>query len=127
MKKIIYILFFIASAITTRAQNLQFNQVLTYYNTGVQTSPVSVGFVPTGKVWKIEHVAGHRAQSYPLNFSIGQVNTNSYNMNLSMNPVNAYPHGPIWLKAGDEIRVWDGSQNYPVYYFFSIIEFNLVP
>ena len=106
--------------------NLQFNQVITLTGT-LTTSPVTLGTVPSGKVWKIEHNATHR-NGYPAWVSFVCSGTPSYG-NFSQVSTTGQTHadGAIWLKSGDYIEIQYGSVNYPASYFFSILEFNIVP
>ena len=96
--------------------NLQFNQVLTF--TGSATGNITLDTVPVNKVWKIE------AHSSDINQILININDfrYDYNYNGSMNT------SPIWLKAGDILSLTTSpfccnSRHY----FFSILEFNIIP
>jgi hypothetical protein len=107
--------------------NLQFNQVLTFTGSPT-TSPYIVGTVPVGKVWKIENFASERGQ-YPANISFvcNNVASNAYLGNIAYPPNQLKFDGPIWLKAGDYIQILNSTAGNPSNFFFSILEFNIVP
>lgn len=107
--------------------NLQFNQVVTLTGT-ITTSPVVVGTVPVGKVWKIEHSASER-NGYAANISFVCNNVASYPYfgGTGNPPIQGHVKGPIWLKSGDYIQLINSSVSYPSHYFFSIVEFNVIP
>jgi hypothetical protein len=130
MKKLVYILFLNLFCLTGYSQyNLQFNQVVTLNGVGIGCQNTSVGSVPTGKVWKLEAWTNSNEVAIYFNGTIynnhylaGWGNSNGQQFQLSSNL------NPIWLKAGDNISVTISNQfcqNRS--YFFSIIEFNLVP
>jgi hypothetical protein len=126
MKNILFFSF-LSLAVYGRSQgNLQFNQILTFgglsnagalasnLNNYLYSSPPYT--VPSGKVWKIENVnVSNSSQNIIVN-------------NLYVGPVPTGLNGtsPLWLKAGDVIRL--AQSNSTIYtHFFSIIEFNVVP
>lgn len=123
---------FILSALYIKAQTttLQFSQVVTLTSASVTTSPYTIGAVPTGKVWKIEHMAGYRSGGYMPSFVFyinGVQSPDLYSIGLtSYFYPNQYPKETIWLKAGDELRIINSSISYPSNYFVSIIEFSVV-
>ena len=118
--------FFILGSLNAQG-NLQFNQVVTLTGT-LTTSPVVVGTVPAGKVWKIEHSASER-NGYAANISFVCNNVASYPYFGSTGnpPTQGHVKGPIWLKSGDYIQLINSSVSYPSHYFFSIVEFNVIP
>jgi hypothetical protein len=110
--------------------SLQFSQVLTFAGNSITTSPYTIGTVPAGKVWKVEHMAGYRSGGYLPSFVFFVNGVQSYDVygttvSNYFYP-NQYPKGVIWLKAGDEIRILYGSGSYPANYFISVIEFSVV-
>jgi hypothetical protein len=119
---------FAAGRLAAQGNTLVFNQVLTFANSNITVSPYVIGSVPAGKVWKIEYMGSYKT-SYPNSFVINTGTTEcdfgvfSYGTPTS----NATPHGPIWLKAGDVIKVLMGTITNPITYFISVIEFNVVP
>lgn len=134
MKKL-FLIGFAASLIllNTRlhAQNaLQFSRVVTLAASNITTTPHTIGVVPAGKVWKVEHMAGHRGGNAPsFAFYIDGLQTEAfYSINMtSYYYPNQYPKGVVWLKAGDELRFLYCSGSNVGYYFISIIEFTVVP
>ena len=127
MKRILFvfsILFFLClGAQKSFAQgNLQFNQVLTggfVQSTGSTSSSFTV---PVGKVWKIEAITS----SATGNNQYFQVNGNNAAIIFHSNG-NGYPLcQTIWLKAGDSFSIYNNSAGIATY-FYSIIEFNIVP
>lgn len=129
MKKTIYIFFLFLGLTSLKSfsqGNLQFNQVLSLGginnvvnpNSGSYLAYVSQTFVvPSGKVWKIEHVG-----FFNNNGMAGVVINGRTTAFTTVNPQSA---GTIWLKAGDQIAF--GSSASQGDYFASIIEFNIVP
>jgi hypothetical protein len=128
MKSLSFLFFtLILSTIGFSQGNLQFNQVVTLTGTTI-IDPFTLATVPAGKVWKIEHSSAYRAGSpayvsYVCNnvsspISLPQTNWASYKLQVD---------GPIWLKAGDSIKFSYSSANNATDYFFSILEFNIVP
>jgi hypothetical protein len=107
--------------------NLQFNQVLTFggiLNSGAVSSNTgsyihsSISYtVPTEKVWKIENMSSNYSNTTLIinNFLVGSVNS-------------IIGNSPLWLKAGDLIIFGaTNSSSTNESYFFSIIEFNIIP
>ncbi len=127
MRFFLSMLFFSFALAIWSQGNLQFNQVVTLTGTTI-IDPFTLATVPAGKVWKIEHSSAARAGSpayvsYVCNnvsspISLPQSNWASYKLQVD---------GPIWLKAGDSIKFSYSSNNNATDYFFSIIEFNVVP
>lgn len=127
MKNLLFFTFLLISLSFTAQGNLQFNQVVTLTGTTI-IDPFTLATVPAGKVWKIEHSSAARGGSpanvsYVCNnvsspISLPQTNWATYKLQVD---------GPIWLKAGDSIKFTNSSANYATDYFFSIIEFNIVP
>jgi len=109
--------------------NLQFNQVIS--NTGTASGTYSYTSpswtVPANKVWKIEAAAPFAG----LNTShvTRSIQVNSGNAWASYSLLSGDPT-PIWLKAGDQVRL-EASANccntYLFTYHISAIEFNIVP
>ena len=104
--------------------NLQFNQVLTYGGTlnagSVSANNTNYTYgspaytVPSGKVWKIESAMSSGGSALLVN----NLYAGSISSSISMSP--------LWLKAGDILRC-AGNANSAYTYFFSIIEFNIIP
>ena len=104
--------------------NLQFNQVLTQTVTLTGTSSSSVLTVPAGKVWKIEQMLD--TYSYAGTSGYFKINGKQFYIHEMPNSTQYITKGPIWLKAGDTFCVYNtASGSYD--YFYSIIEFNIVP
>lgn len=106
--------------------SLQFNQVLSYSgsDSGNWTYASPSWTVPAGKVWKIEaasaNIGGAVAQQVEIDPGGG----------FAAVGLDSYNRLPIWLKAGDQVRLRAsrsccGTANFS--YFISIIEFNVVP
>lgn len=109
--------------------NLQFNQVVSHSGTASgtfsYTSPTWT--VPANKVWKIEAAA-----------PFAGLNTAHVTRSIQVNSGNAWgaysllsgDPTPIWLKAGDQVRL-EATANccntYPFSYHISVLEFNVVP
>jgi hypothetical protein len=104
--------------------NLQFNQVLTYGGT-LNAGSISANYgnvqnsspaytVPSGKVWKIESVMTNGTVHLLVN------NLFAGGVGSGIGPIST-----LWLKAGDVIRFGYSSSAYT--YFFSGIEFNIIP
>jgi hypothetical protein len=132
MRKILLGTILVLSAYLIYAQTttLQFSRVVTLAGTNITTTPYTIGTVPAGKVWKIEHMGGYRSGGYlpAFVYYIDGVQTTdfySYAVTSYYYP-NQYPRGVVWLKAGDEIRIINSSGSYPSNYFVSIIEFSVV-
>jgi hypothetical protein len=129
MKKILYtifvsfIAFFAMPTFTAQAQgNLQFNRVISESINLNPSQSSTLITVPAGKVWKIEAVEANHSGSASCKYEIsGQqfLISNGYPTQIN--------HG-LWLKAGDTFRVSNGptgGNNIP--YYYSILEFNIVP
>jgi hypothetical protein len=122
MKLLITSLFLALCSLVYSQANLQFNQVLSgtgiLGNNGVST----IITVPTDKVWKIESVNGWADSGSRLGLTINGVPT------LVSSAIF-----PVWLKAGDTFRLTvltnpgTGYAYGPMNYYYSIIEFNIVP
>ncbi|MEI6766619.1 MAG: hypothetical protein WCM76_13380 [Bacteroidota bacterium] len=131
MKKIVFSIVFVLGAFAAICQTntLVFNQVITLGGNSTQNSYV-IGTVPSGKVWKIEHMAGYRSGGYMPDYIFNINGSDTYSLySLALTSYyypNKMPSGPIWLKAGDQVKVLYGSGSSPVYYFISAIEFNVV-
>jgi hypothetical protein len=125
MKKILtlFIAILITSSLSSFAQgNLQFNRVISESINLNPSQSSTLITVPAGKVWKIEAVEASHSGSASCKYEI-----NGQQFLIS----NGYPtqinHG-LWLKAGDTFRVSNGptgGNNIP--YYYSILEFNIVP
>ena len=72
--------------------------------------------VPSGKVWKIESAMSNNitTRMFVNNLLVGS-------MGSSLSAMS-----PLWLKAGDVLRIGN-SDNPGSTYFFSGIEFNIIP
>lgn len=102
------------------AQNLQFSQVLTYSaQTYVANQDISIGTVPSGKVWKIESL------NQVTHYCSYAVNGITLNNDMTTYTNNTFCTLPIWLKEQDNLsfRCSNGNSSY----FVSIIEFTIVP
>jgi len=108
--------------------NLQFNQVISFggvLNAG-SISGTNIGSplygsltytVPSGKVWKIESAMSNNGGTTLLfvnNLLAGTVGSGLSAMS------------PLWLKAGDIVRMGNSSNPLNTY-FLSGIEFNIIP
>ena len=128
MKRIFLFFFFaIVACLSTQKSlaqgNLQFNRVIStslVLNAGQSSSLITV---PAGKVWKIEsitaNVSGNSNHTYEINGNA-----------LAIFPISSPPeinYGK-WLKAGDTFKVSNSPYGAnPTTYYYSIIEFNIVP
>jgi hypothetical protein len=103
--------------------NLQFNQVLMLTSTA--SSDNSLGTVPAGKVWKLESVGGGTTSD--VSIRINGVNGGMFNNNYGGYSGIYYNscHLPIWFPAGTQLGF--GGNNGTSLFWFSIIEFNVVP
>ncbi len=128
--KNIFLFLFLSFAFKLNAQgNLQFNQVITLNGTPSPCTLVNIDTVPIGKIWKIESWTNSNEVSiyfnnsqYNNHYLAVWGNNNGTQMQLSTN------FNPIWLKAGDIISVMISNQFCQARpYFFSILEFNVVP
>ncbi|MBM3164662.1 MAG: hypothetical protein FJZ80_04290 [Bacteroidetes bacterium] len=127
MKNLLFLVFFFLMGTFNAQGNLQFNQVVTLTGT-LTTSPVVVGTVPAGKVWKIEHSASERnGYAAIISFVCNNVASYPYLGSTGHPPTQGHVKGPIWLKSGDYIQLINSSVSYPSHYFFSIVEFNVIP
>lgn len=122
MKILILALFsFLGSQLYSQG-NLQFNQVLTGSATLGTNGVSTILTVPAGKVWKIESVNGWADCGSRLGITLNTISTLASTSNF-----------PIWLKAGDTFRLTvlinpgSGSACGPMNYYYSIIEFNIIP
>lgn len=109
--------------------NLQFNQVVSHSGTssGTYSYTSPTWTVPANKVWKIEAAA-----------PFAGLNTSHVTRTIQVNSGNAWgaysllsgDPTPIWLKAGDQVRL-EASANccntYTFSYHISVLEFNIVP
>jgi hypothetical protein len=124
--KIIILSFFLFSFSFLFSQgNLQFNQVITYggnlnagsisTNNGSFTYSSPAYTVPSGKVWKIENVMSYNSIIMIVN------NLIAGSVGSGIGPIST-----LWLKAGDVLRFANSSISTNSY-FFSGIEFNIIP
>jgi hypothetical protein len=125
MKILILSFFLLPFSFLFSQGNLQFNQVLTYggtLNAGListnngnyqYSSPAYT--VPSGKVWKIESV-----------MSVNSIHMIVNNLAVGNMGSGQSPTFPLWLKAGDVLRFAYSSSSANTY-FFSGIEFNIIP
>jgi hypothetical protein len=118
MKKILLFFIILFLSNTANSSNLVFNQVITYSGTSSYNSTngvilVTLGVVPSGKVWKIENYSLTNSNAFQL---INGLRTSVFNLQNFNN---------FWLKAGDSI----GIEQFSSYtnYHVSIIEYNIVP
>jgi hypothetical protein len=122
MKILILTFFLVLCSLLYSQGNLQFNQVLsgsgTLGNNGASTTLT----VPADKVWKIESVNGWADSGSRPGLTINGVST-----------LISTATFPIWLKAGDTFRLTvlsnpsSGNALGPLNYYYSIIEFDIVP
>ena len=122
MKILILSFFLVLCSLLYSQGNLQFNQVLsgsgTLGNNGASTTLT----VPADKVWKIESVNGWADSGSRPGLTINGVST-----------LISTATFPIWLKAGDTFRLTvlsnpsSGNAFGPLNYYYSIIEFDIVP
>jgi hypothetical protein len=102
--------------------NLQFNQVISASATLGLNGASAVVTVPVDKVWKIESVNGWADCGSRLGITINTIPTLVSNAKF-----------PIWLKSGDLLRMTvqinaaSGVACGPMNYYYSIIEFNIIP
>lgn len=113
MRKCFVIFLFFSASVISKAQNLQFSQVL-FYSGEIGLTMQNGGTiysVPQGKTWKVESlsVSQSNSMSFKLNGTIFRTQNMSY---------------PIWLKSGDTIQVFvDNPSQYSGQFYMSIIEF----
>ncbi len=125
-KQFIYLsfLFFFFLVSKTHAQgSLQFNQVLMLTSTAGFDN--ALGVVPAGKVWKIESVGGGTTGDAYI--KINGLNGGMFNNNYAGYTGLYYNscHLPIWLPAATQLGF--GGGNGSSLFWFSIIEFNIIP
>jgi hypothetical protein len=123
MKKIIILFIFLGKIFYSEAQgNLQFNQVISASATLASNGASSIITVPADKVWKIESVNGWADCGSRLGITINSIST-----------LFSSSKFPIWLKPGDTFRLTvltnpaTGIACGPMNYYYSIIEFNVIP
>lgn len=102
-------------------QNLQFNRVVLKQGLGSVADTV-----PSGKVWKIEHITCNSSSKSAYYIGLNGVVCNLYNEYSSGSaayhaPIG--PMGPMWLPQGTIVQ----GGNSGLTYTFSIIEFTVVP
>jgi hypothetical protein len=127
--RFIFVLFvFIVTSTAFSQGNLQFNRVVSlaqsftgsYGGTSNVYSYTSGAIVvPIGKVWKIEKISVNGG-----NYGSGVRINNAHSLSISDTYI-----GPIWLKAGDEMKVYSSCYSCSSLagsYFISVIEFNIV-
>jgi hypothetical protein len=136
MNKYIFLLFIITISFNAKVQgNLQFNQVLTFtgsiggYGSGAFTSTAQT--VPSGKVWKIEHIGGTANTLSGIDGSWG-LSINSGKILIFNGEINQISSNhTIWLKENDVVQyyaVGGISNNFNNWsYVISLIEFNIIP
>ena len=99
--------------------NLQFNRVISASLSLNASQSSTLITVPAGKVWKIESILA----TYTNSEHTYEINGNSFKI-WEQYVIN---YG-MWLKAGDTFRVVNGPNGAnATKYFYSIIEFNIVP
>ena len=122
MKILLLSFFLVLCSLLYSQGNLQFNQVLTGSATLGTNGVSAILTVPTGKVWKIESVNGWADCGSRLGITINTIPTLVSNAKF-----------PIWLKSGDTFRMTvqtnagTGIACGPMNYYYSIIEFNIIP
>ena len=117
--------FFIVLSLTSLAYsqgNLQFNRVVNdagyiVVTNNACTNGFSATFtVPPGKVWKIESFVTLTSRNYIM---------------LNGKQISPSNNAPFWLKAGDEFYFYTAGvcnqSGNSLNWFFSAIEFNIVP
>jgi len=105
---------------------LQFNQVVSHTGTGTGNwSYISPSWtVPAGKVWKITSAYATTGNAVVRNLDL---DAGGGWASLSL---NSYSPTPVWLKAGDMVRLASSGNCCSASsfsYFFSAIEFNVIP
>jgi hypothetical protein len=126
LSKASIILMLIILPLSIKAQgNLQFNKIITIANSagcGVTFSSPTFQ-VPAGKIWKIE--------KYAVNFSYQDAvtkNTVLIKGTSEISPGDFNSGNPLWLNSGDSMQVLISAAGYfCATYFFSVIEYNLIP
>ena len=122
MKIFIFSFFLLPFSFLFSQGNLQFNQVISASATLGLNGASAVVTVPVDKVWKIESVNGWADCGSRLGITINTIPTLVSNAKF-----------PIWLKSGDLFRMTvqtNPSSNVacgPMNYYYSIIEFNIIP
>ena len=110
-KKFIILILFFAISIAKAQNNLIFNEVKL-----ITLSSINPVIVPTGKVWKIEHVDCGGGMDCSL--FLNEVDYKVQNYNSSMTP--------LWLPAGTSIkRTPQNFNNDYIIRRISVIEFNV--
>lgn len=128
-KKLCLPVLLLCSVAAFSQSNLQFSQVITYSGTLATTNgagdSTATWTVPVGKTWKIESLSGN---AYYYTNSLVYLILNGTRI-FDLTNTDKQIHLPIWLKAGDAIRIaeYSSSNNYFVTYFISMVEFNLTP
>ena len=122
MKILLLFFFLLPFSFLFSQGNLQFNQVISASATLGLNGASAVVTVPVGKVWKIESVNGWADCGSRLGITINTIPTLVSDAKF-----------PIWLKSGDLLRMTvqinpgSGFACGPMNYYYSIIEFNIIP
>ncbi|MCB9231888.1 MAG: hypothetical protein H6581_09510 [Bacteroidia bacterium] len=131
MKKISLILFLLTAFSVTglSAQSLNFSRVVNI--AGDCTGGTRVDTVPAGKIWKIEGVRTEDVYTYfSANGSIFTFQNYSTDSYMIMPPGatggNAI-FNPVWLNSNAMIKNECTTALSSDYYFYSILEFEVVP
>ena len=122
MKTFFFLILLLLSSIAYSQGNLQFNRVVNDAGYIVVTNNACTdGFsatftVPTGKVWKIESFVTLTSRNYIM---------------LNGKQISPSNNAPFWLKAGDAFYFYTAGvcnqSGNSLNWFFSAIEFNIVP
>ncbi len=123
MKKIltlVLVLLFTTSLSSFAQGNLQFNQVISAsFNLGPNANSTTLT-VPAGKVWKIESMGCNYFTPQTMSYVINGIP-------FSLIPGQQKDAGSIiWLKAGDTFNFRNPISG-PIGFYYSILEFNIVP
>lgn len=131
-KYLLLVLLSFCSVAANAQSNLQFNQVITYAGNLATTTnagdSTALWTVPAGKVWKIESASsGYAYVNYPVYLVVN--GARAFDISVYATGTTRPVYLPIWLKAGDGVRIAEYSTNnsYFANYFISIVEFNLTP
>ncbi len=121
--RFIFVLFvFIVTSTAFSQGNLQFNRVvndagyIVVTNNACNDAFSATFTVPTGKVWKIESFVTLTTRNYII---------------LNGKQISPTNNAPFWLKAGDAFYFYTAGvcqqSGNSLNWFFSAIEFNIVP
>lgn len=129
MKSIFLITGLLLAFLSTKAQGMQFSQVLLPLVTlnGATGSTASIGTVPAGKVWKLENYTTN--DNYCV---VMRLNGNTTNLIMPYSPTSnsGVMNGQsFWFPAGTQLALYRTCNNSPTIanYYFSILEFTVTP